>query len=122
MAGGFDFSEFFKNANEATARAVEAARHGLDVFGEHVIGDAQQLTPRDTGALQGSGTGGEPAKVEGSTISKEIGFNTEYAAAVHERLDVNHPQGQAKFLETAMRNNATKFEAFVGAEVKKVLD
>jgi hypothetical protein len=39
---------------------------------------------------------GDPAVV--------IGFNTNYAAAVHEILTNKHPQGQAKFLEAAVKN------------------
>jgi hypothetical protein len=57
------------------------------------------------------------AMLRGRSIEKTVGFNTNYAAAVHERLDQQHEQGQAKYLETAMRNNAAKFESFVGGRV-----
>lgn len=38
-------------------------------------------------------------------LAYEIGFNTEYAAAVHERLDLHHDQGQAKYFERAIRDD-----------------
>src|SRR4051812_9555758 len=100
-----DVSKFIKGMQEKRQRVIAAAVTGVDVFGEHVIGDAQQITPVKTGALQASGTT-EEAKVDGTSVSKTIGFNTHYAAAVHERLDSKHAVGQAKFLETSMTNNA----------------
>lgn len=33
----------------------------------------------------------------------DIGYTAEYAAEVHENMQVYHPNGQAKFLETAYR-------------------
>ena len=73
------------------------------------------------GALKASGST-EPARIEGELVTKKIGFNTDYAAAVHERLDLHHePPGQAKFLETALRENAPKMAEFVGNEVKAAM-
>jgi hypothetical protein len=42
--------------------------------------------------------------VQGTTVS--VGFQTAYALVVHERLDVHHPVGQAKFLEEPARTKA----------------
>ena len=117
----FDASDFLKGLAAARDKVLDAARRATDVFGEQVIGDAQQLTPVLTGALQGSGTT-LPAEIDGSDgISKTIGFNTDYAAAVHEVLTNHHPVGQAKFLETAMREGAPKYGPFVGQQLKAEL-
>lgn len=112
-----DVSKFLSGLGAARAAQLAAARAAVDVFGEQVIGDAQQLTPVKTGALQASGTT-EPANVDGEAISKVIGFNTNYAAPVHERLNARHAVGQAKFLETAMTQDAPKLGPFVAARVK----
>jgi len=102
-------------------RRVEAAAvRAVDEFGEHVIGDSQQLAPVDTGALQASATT-LPAELDGTIVRKTLGHNTEYAAAVHERIDVHHELGQAKFLETAIRTNADKFRAFVADRIRRVM-
>src|SRR4051812_48059240 len=85
----FDTSKHLKGLQVAMARAQAAAVRAFDQFGEHVIGDAQQLTPVDTGALQASGTT-EPAAESGGKVTKLLGFNTSYAAAVHENLTANH--------------------------------
>jgi hypothetical protein len=113
----FDLDKFKEGLKAAGNAQTAAAMKAVDQFGEHVIGDAQQLTPVLTGALQASGTT-LPAKMEGGTVRKEIGFNTDYAAAVHEKLQNAHKVGQAKFLEAAMNENSPKFAEFVGNRVK----
>ncbi len=48
-----------------------------------------------------------------------VGFSAWYAIYVHERLDVHHPIGQAKFLEVAIRTGAGRMGKIV-REVLKV--
>ena len=68
------------------------------------------------------------AAVRGTRIEKQIGFNTDYAAAVHEGTDVNHqypgavnPKAQPKFLETAMRNNVKRVSQIVADAIRSEL-
>jgi len=116
-----DASKFINSLHQRRYEVIRAAEKAVDEFGEHVIGDAQQLTPVDTGALQASGTT-EPAELHGSRIEKAIGFNTDYAAAVHENLNAHHETGQAKFLETAMSKNAPKFNDFMARRLKPYME
>jgi len=124
----FSFAEFFRNVRERGERAIAAARRGLDEAGEQLLGDAQQLAPLGGGShsphdpapgtLQGSGTA-EPAELVDGQLVKVIGFNTEYAAVQHEDLDFGHDQGQAKYLETAMRNGQDKMMEHIAGRVKE---
>jgi hypothetical protein len=120
VSASTNIADFINALGEKKEAAQHAAVRALDQFGEHVLGDAQQLAPVDTGFLKASGTS-KPAEESGGKVTKVIGFNASYALAVHERLDLHHDQGQAKYLETAVRNNASKLEPFVIDEVKKVL-
>lgn len=120
MSASSDMSGMLRGLGQARQRGLAAAQRGLDVAGEHVIGDSQQLCPAATGALKDSGTT-LPAEAKGGSIEKVIGHNTNYAAAVHERLDVHHTKGQAKYLETAVRNNAPKIAGFVADAVRAAL-
>jgi hypothetical protein len=113
-----DISKFLKGLQKAKAAKRRAVRRAVDVFGEHVIGDAQQLVPVYTGFLAASGTTLPAGETGRDRIEKVIGFNAGYAAAVHEVLTAHHEQGQAKFLETAVRENRPKFAPFVAARVK----
>jgi hypothetical protein len=127
MASDFDASAFQRGLREGGRRFLAAAARGVDVFSEQVVGDAQQLAPVATGTPAGSGTPGRsaaevaadvPISTTDASISKTIGFNTDYAAAVHENLEAHHTQGQAKFLEAALQADAPKLAPFVGKIVE----
>jgi len=109
MSATADVSRFLKSVQGVTERRLKAAREGVDQFGEAVLTRAKELCPVDTGALRRSGTA-RPAEVHGTVVTKSLGFDTNYAAAVHERLDLRHkPPTQAKFLKFAMKELDHKF-------------
>lgn len=117
----FDTSQFLKGLEgEGRRRAIAAGVKGVDQFANHVIGKAQKLAPIEFGTLKASGVA-EKAEAKGNDIFAVVGFNTNYAAAVHERLDLNHDQGQAKYLEDAMRTEGPKLVPFVEKEMRKAL-
>lgn len=139
----FDASDFIAGLEgEARRRMIQAAAKASVQFAEHVIGQAQMRCPVSpsnryvsgqrkekiknprftghSGNLKNSATVGEPV-MTGNTLTIEMGFNADYAAAVHERLDQHHDQGEAKYLERAMRAEERKFESFVANEVRKAL-
>jgi len=78
-------------------RAVVAAVYQK---GLSISADAVRLTPVDTGRLRASHYVAPP---RGPDNEVEIGFGTNYAIPVHERTDVRHEVGQAKFLQTAVQ-------------------
>lgn len=72
---------------------------------ELLMTKAKMLTPVDTGALRASGHVQAPV-VENGKVTVTLGFGgaaEAYAVPVHERMDVHHPVGQAKFLEQPVR-------------------
>jgi hypothetical protein len=120
MSSSLDIQKFLKGMGEARQRAESAATRAINKAAQHTIGQAQKLAPVDTGALKASGTA-LPAENQDGRITATIGFNTNYAAAVHERLDVHHDQGQAKYLEVPLRQMDAKLTDFVKEEVRKAL-
>ena len=116
----FDVAAFLGGLKEGKQRAIDAGVHAVDLFANHVVGKAQDLAPIEFGTLKASGVA-EKAAFAGNDITAVVGFNTDYAAAVHERLDVHHDQGQAKYLETAMRTEAPKLVPHVEKEMRKAL-
>ena len=115
-----DTSQFTQGLTQAREIAQQAAVKAVSQFGNHLIGDAAEIAPVLTGALKASGTA-EEAKLEGDTVEQRIGFNTDYAAIVHENLSARHDQGEAKYLSKAMQQDAPKFGPFVGKNVKEAL-
>jgi len=118
MSNGVNINGFLKSLDKYSERQQAAIARAIEIFAWAVIGRAQELAPVETGALKASATVESPV-IEATNIFCTIGFNVEYAAAVHEILDKHHPQGQAKFLETAMREFAPKLKGFIEAELKK---
>lgn len=120
MSASADISKMMQRLQQADRQVKAKAIARMNQFAEHVLGDAQQITPVETGALQASGTV-QPAELEGSgNIKAEIGFNTDYAAAVHEippDRAAHEAPGQWKYLETAIKKNQSKLVPFVGKDL-----
>ncbi len=86
-----------------------------------------------SGSLRDSGTATD-AEIRGDEIVAQVGYNTDYAAAVHERTQVRHGaalkaafptsnipnlKGQAKFLSVPMLRNRKKLPAFVAERMRR---
>jgi len=98
-----DMTEF--NAN--LARFVEASRDEAARFtvqvSESILSQAQKRAPVLTGFLKGSSL---RAEVDGGGgLTHEIGFTAIYAAAVHERSELTHSQGQSHYLLAAINQD-----------------
>ena len=116
MSASADISGLLRGLQQHRDRARAAVRRGVTEVAAQTIGDSQQLAPVKTGALKASGMLGELVE-NGDLIVQEMGHNTDYAAAVHERK-ANHEQGQDKFLEAAIKQNQPKLSPHVAAKVK----
>lgn len=94
----------FKNKlNKLGDGASNIAATVLYQESEKIVTDAKRLTPVLTGDLRNSGFV-RPPHVQKSGVSIELGFGgaaAPYAVFVHERVDIPHKVGQAKYLETA---------------------
>lgn len=86
---------------------------GLMEAGLQVQRVAQDRTPVDTGNLKSSAF----TRKEGE-LGVVVGFNAAYAIFVHENLEARHPTGQAKFLESALRDNRDAILRIIQARAK----
>lgn len=105
---------------KALEHASGLAKIALVRMAEKTMTKAKELTPVDTGALRASGHVQRPEEV-GYEIRVRLGFGgaaAPYAIIVHERTDVHHPVGQAKFLESALLQNSPR----VAIELRRALD
>jgi hypothetical protein len=76
----------------------------------------QRQTPVDTGALRASGRVTLIGAV-GPKFIVELGYHTNYAAAVHEDLTAAHPVGKAKFLEDPVKAGVKAMERRIGLAI-----
>jgi len=104
-----------KGGAELRRKLQQIAKEAPKELGRALFQEAQiertesmRRTPVDTGALRASHEV-TPPKIEGRDISVSIvvgGPAAPYAVPVHEDLEANHPVGQAKFLESTIRESA----------------
>lgn len=102
------------------ARAFAAA-----LYAEGLRADARALeedmAPWDTGRLKQSHYVGPPTE-QGSQIIVELGYGVAYAIYVHERTELRHPHGQAKWLARTLAEVAQGFEARLASKVRRALE
>lgn len=131
--------EVMKNLNSAIAGLQGASLRGLEAAALHIGAEAAKRAPLDTGNLRGSmsvyvgmqevakGTTGGGLRLTGSARPGDapvatIGFGAPYAAKQHEHVEYTHPLGgEAKFLESAVKENADKIVAFIAEAIRKEL-
>lgn len=86
---------------------------GLLEAGLQVQRVAQERTPVDTSNLKNSAF----TRKEGE-MSVLVGFSAAYAVYVHEDMEARHTIGQAKFLESALRDNRDAILRIIQARAK----
>jgi len=100
----------------ALAQRVEAAQPALSRHGaERVKEVAQANCPYQSGRLHDS------ARIEEDARGCTVVFDAPYAWAVHERTEVRHPNGKAKFLEDAVREVSREIVGDVAEALEDVL-
>lgn len=119
--------EFTPPSLDAVAALHAAGEVAVEEAAHLVLEESQRLVPVDTGALKASG------RVTRDGLEAVISYGAEdgagrngqdtaaYAVPQHERLDFEHPHGQAKFLETPLHSQAPKVAEVLATELRKVL-
>ena len=72
-------------------------------------------TPKLSGELRASGT------VEGEGLEAKVAFTAPHAIPVHERTDVRHTTGEAKFLERTLADERQALLELMAAELRRAL-
>ena len=110
-----DFARFLRETPGIVVKDVEAA---LLQEGENAMGVSVRRTPVDTGNLRATAHV-KPPRSRGGTVTVLLAYGTDYAIYVHEILTNAHPVGRAKFLESAVKDQA---KGMAGRMRKRVLD
>lgn len=119
------------NLEAAFAQLLANAAHAMQVAVVDGPGArSQELVPRDTETLADSMQVSEPV-IEGDTATVTLSYGRQddanpktgqpsatYAVEVHERTDIAHPTGQAKYLESAVLEAAPTFGADIAAKMR----
>lgn len=115
-----DDSELHRRLEVMKVSAPKAFAAALYQIGLKIIADAIHRTPVDTGRLRDTAYVAPPVK-SGGDIYVVLGFGTDYAIFVHERTDLRHRVGQAKFLSAAIDAMTRDFKAELTARITQNL-
>jgi len=130
----FDMASLMSLEETLTAKLREVQIQGglsLRQQGEAIMSESRNQVPEDTGTLAEAGfvttdNSGEEESVrigyDGTAINPKTGQSvSEYIMAVHERLDVYHPKGNAKFFEQPVLQYSPRFEPMLADMLAKAL-
>lgn len=94
----------------------EAALRGLELCADLFVGRVKAATPVDTGRLVAS----VHAEVHAGDLRLEVhaGQGLDYAAIVHEKIEIHHPDGQAKYVEQPMREAGRAAGNIIAAQLR----
>jgi hypothetical protein len=96
------------------ARAMrDAAAQALRAEVEATLAEATTRVPVDTGELRDSGV------IVGEGMSLSIAYTARHALPVHERVEVRHLIGEAKWLERTMDERSGGMAARMGSDVRQ---
>jgi hypothetical protein len=95
LYGAKKLAQEFRRANR---RVEDASAAGLYEEAIDLDSKSVPLVPVDKGRLRSTHYAAPPQK-SGGKITGEVGYGTDYAVYVHERTELNHTVGQAKYLE-----------------------
>jgi len=95
-----------------------AAAKALWTEGIALDAEMVQRIPVDTGRLRSTHYAAPPER-DARGLHVEVGVGTAYALPVHERTEVAHVTGEAKYLANALAVRAHGFLARLGARMRR---
>lgn len=110
--------DFIARLDTTVAEVRKAAEAGLREEAEIEMEEAKRRTPVDTGALRASG------HVEQQGLRVTLAFGgpaASYAEKVHEDVEAFHRVGQAKFLESTLKESAPHMTERLAVRIRKKL-
>lgn len=101
-------------------RVGYAAGEALKECAYGIMAESVREVPVDTGRLRQSARVGK-VRYAGMDLAIDLGYGTDYALAVHERTDVGHKVGKAKYLSDPINRWRPKITEKVGKAVEIAL-
>lgn len=95
-----------------------AASAAINRMLEDLLGKAQRDAPKEVGDLRASGT---VEQSDPMTLVGQVVFASIYAAIQHERVDWQHDEGKAKYLEDHLKALLPGYERFIAEAVRNAL-
>lgn len=114
----------FQQLREMPERFTRALAAGVYREGHRIRGDSMDRVPVDRGVLRAAHYVTLP-EIQGTRVTVEVGTGgpaEPYAEIVHERMDVAHEVGGAKFLEAAVDSCTAGFAERIAERTARALE
>jgi hypothetical protein len=106
---------------QVKAKERAAAAAGLRAAAEMVFDASQQVVPEDTGGLKRSGDLTVDEGKLRAVISYGQGLPDPRAVITHEKLDIRHDNGEAKYLEGPLTALADQARGVIASSIRRTL-
>ena len=111
--------QVFKNLGAAGDKGKKAVTQALNDSAHHLLAESIKEVPHDIGTLQGTGNV-DPAPQRGGALEAKVGYNTEYAARLHEHPEYKYQKGRkGKYLEDPLKRHIKIYETDVSNALKQ---
>lgn len=117
------FKQLVNGLDQLPIKVGQEFGHSLRRWAEEVMTNSKQLVPVRTGHLRDTGEISGP-EFKGGAWEVSLGYGDKrawYAAIVHERLDVRHPTGQAKYLEQPINENLPRVDQMLQDAIERAI-
>lgn len=120
----------YKGIGPADRAIREGVIDALEIVGADLTGKAQRIAPKDEGTLRASAhweiEGGTQFRTQrpgsmSASVQVNVIFDVPYAEVQHERMDFNHTNGQAKYLEQPLKSNALTYKSYIERAIQQRL-
>lgn len=111
-------NKVFRRLNRKIDRIKGYTEAGLTIAAMVVKSRSMELTPHDTGNLEGSAYTSPVIKAPDGKLYVIIGYTADYALWVHE-IKKNYRGGQWKYLVTALKNTKKRVLSILRASAAK---
>ena len=123
------------SGRELERRMRRGAARGINDSIEHLLGEAVQEAPVETGRLRAAGHVTEPKATPGN-LTAELAFDTPYSAAQHEGTATqirggntvtlvfrNHPRGgKKKYIADPLKAHVHRYRKVIAARARQALE
>jgi len=116
------FEDIQKNIQDLDQIIDEVLKDELYKMGQHLRSESVKECPVDTGRLRASAT---VTPVQKKSFEDkyfvDVGYGTDYAIYVHERTELHHTVGKAKFLEDPLKRNTQFYKEWHEKIIRGIL-
>jgi len=110
-----------KGFSGASDKAIRGVKQAVDDAAGNLFAESEKEVPHDKGTLQGSGNVTE-SKIVGNELSAEVGYDTPYAARLHEHPEYNFQKGRkGKYLEDPLKRKEKTYKKDIEDSLNQAL-